>query len=248
MVHYARFGRALGTRKSMKTGHVALAAVGFLVLATSCDSKKEGSAVKTAATVTTVTTAAPTTTSTAKASAVLAGDGLGLTSFATPMDAAIAKITEALGPADYSGNWVPEYCQTGEGGGGRLLVWGDLAVLFNDGGVRSNDRLTHEGERVLWGYEYGGPLYDQGAGKEVDIARRLQPGLRTASGIGLESTGQAIEEAYGAQAEANASDPNEPLGPLYVVKTPSGDLYMYMGDNGPQGRVEAIVAGDSCGE
>ena len=186
-------------------------------------------------------------------SVVLGEDGgLSVAPVGTPMSAAIPAITRALGPPDYTGKWASSYCETAEGVGGRLLVWRDLGVLFTDGGVLIDGKARHAGRRVLWGYQYGGTINDNGARREVTSVRQVQPGLKTASGVGLGSTGREIKEAYGPRAQAHPGDPNGFAGPLYFVRseqgTPGEGITLNMDANGPQGRVFVMLAGGSCGE
>lgn len=183
-------------------------------------------------------------------------DGIGSVAFGTPMDTAISAISRSLGPPDYLGPWADPYCESGGpgSGGGQLVVWGDLAVTFTDGGVRVRGEYQR-GARVLGGYQYGGFINDYGGHGEVPITRRL--GLRTVTGIGLGSTGREIQDAYGLSAEARPGDPSEFPGPGYVIASAvdSGEgffegFFVKMDANGPDGRVIVIevAAGGGCGE
>ncbi|MGH9278757.1 MAG: hypothetical protein ACRD12_11735, partial [Acidimicrobiales bacterium] len=200
--------------------------------------------------VTTTTTSTTTTTTTVPpAPVVLAVDGLGVATFGTDMEAAIAALTASLGPADYTGAWHARYCGTGEGGGGRLLVWGKLSVMFNDGGLfdPNTRQRSFVGQRVLWGYEYTDHAYDQGAGRDVAIARRAE--LRTPSGAGTGTTGADLERIYAGRITARRGDPVGFPPPSYAVTVPGGQmLYFSMDANGPQGKVKTIAAGRGCGE
>jgi hypothetical protein len=133
-----------------------------------------------------------------------------------------------------------------------LLVWGDLAVLFTDGGVVIGSKVRHAGKQVLWGYQYGGTIIDNGTRREVTSGRRVQPGLQTAAGVGLGSTGREIEEAYGSRAQAHPGEPKGFARPLYFVRNEQGEpgegMSLNMDANGPGGRVFVIFAGGGCGE
>ncbi len=179
----------------------------------------------------------------------LAADGLGVAKFGDPADAALASLTAALGEPDYLGPWATQYCATGEGGGGRLAVWGNLQVIFNDAGVTVGTRDFPAGQRALWGYDFGDSIqaYDQGTGQQVSGSRRIL--LTTPSGIGLGSNGNDISRVYGAKATFHPGDPDDYPGPSWTV-TAGTDLALYLtvDANRLEGRVITIGAGRGCGE
>lgn len=197
-------------------------------------------------TSTTATTSRPTTT-VAPVAILLAADGLGAIPFGTPMDQAIAAITATIGPPDYVGGWKAPFCENApRGGGGRMLMWGQLSVLFNDSGVLVGNRREHVGAPVLWGYSYGRSAFDPASQRTIAPQRTVS--LRTPSGATIGTTGTELDRIYGTRAAFYSSDPNQFPGPRYIVTAGTDRLYMQLDADSRQGRVTSITAGQGCGE
>lgn len=175
----------------------------------------------------------------------LSTDGLGVVDFGDDAEQVVTTVSAVLGEPDYFGDWTEMYC-SGEGGG-RLVVWGDLAVILaSDVLIDGQPPLL---DRDFWGYQYGGTFYDPASQREVAAVRQL--GLRTPSGIGVGSTGSDVVRAYGDRVMFSPGDPTDFPPPYYAFSTATDmfALYMELDTNDERlGRVIKVSAGGGCGE
>ncbi len=149
---------------------------------------------------------------------VLAPDGLGLVGFGVGEQAAIDEVTRVFGPPMASEE------ATCPSGVDRFLTWGKLTVLVDDG--------------IFSGYALG-PIASVEAGDQT-------VSLVTAAGVGVGSSVEAVQEAYGNEV---AIEQVGDFAPSFVVRG-EGDQRLTGGLTGvgPSDAVESISAGLVCGE
>jgi hypothetical protein len=196
------------------------------------------SAPTTTTTESTTTTAEPvtstTTTTTSPSDVLILGpeniDGI---QFGTDAESAIASLTDVLGDPAADTGWVPPVDRQGvqiygacPGSVVRLVEWPNLTTVYTDGLTA----WAPEGTRHLFFYSY--VMYD------YDVY-----GLKTAEGIGLDSTADDLRAAYGDTVEIGTDQ----FGDYYRVDVPApGALWGFL--DAPDGHVVSIQGGEGCGE
>jgi hypothetical protein len=129
---------------------------------------------------TTATTAAPTTT-VAPVALTLGRDGLGVVTFGTEAEPAIAAVSAALGAPTEDTGWVdPITISNCAGEELRRVSWGTLSLLFGD------PAGSGSGRRQFFASSYGS-VAELGGAPE---------GLRTPEGLGLGATVAQLRGAY----------------------------------------------------
>lgn len=179
----------------------------------------------TPATDTTATTSAPAgspSTTVAATEVVLRGDGVGVVDLGAEPDAAVAAVTEALGPPTRDTGWQPSFSEYGTCPGDQIrgAEWDHLVLLFTDGTT------------------------DHGAGPHL-FAWRLTgapPALGTAKGLGYHATVTDAEELYPGAVEVTEAD--DPFPGFVTVGVEGGPITGYLdGDV-----ITNLEAGAPCGE
>jgi hypothetical protein len=174
---------------------------------------------------TSTTAAAPESSSTTAplsvSSLVLSANGLGPVMFGTQAARALGALTGAMGQAEK-----PTPVATGSScGATRMFQWRNLHVLVNEviGGSGTTAGL------VGWSLGAGAPnAFD----------------LKTAAGIGIGSTLEALKAAYGQHFSIVQNGP----APVFNVTTPSGVITGQLDGPGATNRIRSLRAGTFCGE
>jgi hypothetical protein len=232
------------------------------VVATSSTTAATAPSTAAAPTVTEPTpppTAAASTTIATTSELVLRGDGLGVVSFSDDADETIAVLTEILGPSDADTGWMFPFNQFGTCYGDlfRAVLWTSLRVELHDGALSLDgtgeltgpqfraysDSLFHPHFEPVLGLE-DPTTPDEPADPPSFITTRPL-GLRTADGVGLESTVAELRT----NSEGTTTIVDSPYGgPLAQMPTPDGPLTAYLTGTDDTDTVRTITAGFACGE
>ncbi len=171
----------------------------------------------------TTTTTTPDATTVAPAPIALRGDGLGVVDLGASPDAAIAAVTEELGPPSVDAGWSPSFSVYGTCPGEQIrgVEWEGLVLLFTDGTT------------------------DFGAGEHL-FAWRITgapPAVGTRAGLGFGATAADAEELYpGAVERVPAEDPF----PAFLqVAVDGGAITAFLDDDDT---ITNLEAGAPCGE
>lgn len=150
---------------------------------------------------------------------VLGPQGLGIVSFGDDADPVVAELTALLGRA--SDDRPLGSCPSGEVD--RVVAFAELAVLI--------------GERE------GSPRF---VAWDLGLPSGALPELRTAEGVGVGTTVEALRAAYGSQLEIT----NDPFGPGFEVRVPApGRLGGTLTGTRPTDTVATLAGGlATCGE
>jgi hypothetical protein len=179
-----------------------------------------------------VTTTAPATTTLADPVAALAMNptGLGDLSFGSDADETVAQISLVLGSPTEDTGWTPTF-ETCPGTEARVVRWTSFQAFFTNGATE----WAPEGTRHFFHY---GQSITAGGGELID--------LRTAAGIGINSTLGELTSAYGDRATI-VDDPI--FGPFWEVDGAGpGVLWGTAGSLGENGMIDSINGGSGCGE
>jgi hypothetical protein len=195
-----------------------------------------------AGSVTTATTAkpgpAPKPTTDEGPAVVLKGDGIGAFIFGADPDQVIAGLTLRWGPPDGDSGWIAAGASPYgpcPGNVVRGVNWRGFTVLFSDGATPRGQAGTRH--FFTWEYQVDNPAHpvpDKGGNR---------PPLKTARGIGVGATVQALKAAYGDPLELFDEPPD---GPQFGVETSEGALYGSLTSLDPGGIVRSIVSGGGC--
>jgi hypothetical protein len=192
------------------------------------------------ATVPTTARAGPTTTSGEGPPVVLKGDGIGAFLFGSDPDQVIAGLTLRWGPPDGDSGWVAARTSPYgpcPGNVVRGVNWQAFTVLFSDGATPRGQAGTRH--FFTWEYQVGNtarPAPDKGGNR---------PPLKTANGVSVGATVQALRAAYGDALELFDEPPG---GPQFGVQTSEGGLFGSVTGLDPGGVVKTIVSGGGCGD
>jgi hypothetical protein len=191
---------------------------------------------------TTPTTARPAPVTTAPTdegpAVVLKGDGIGAFIFGADPDQVIAGLTLRWGPPDGDSGWIAAGTSPYgpcPGNVVRGVNWRGFTVLFSDGATPRGQAGTRH--FFTWEYQVDNvarPAPDKGGNR---------PPLKTARGISVGATVQALKAAYGDPLELFDEPPD---GPQFGVETPEGALYGSVTSLDPGGVVRSIVSGGGC--
>jgi hypothetical protein len=171
---------------------------------------------------------------------LLKGDGIGAFLFGADPDQVIAGLTLRWGPPDSDSGWLAAGTSPYGPCPGtvvRGVGWRGFAVLFSDGATPRGPAGTRH--FFTWQYQVDDlahPSPDKGGNR---------PPLKTASGVGVGVTVQALKAAYGDRLELFDEAPD---GPQFGVQTSEGGLYGSVTSLDPGGIVRTIVSGGGCGE
>ena len=172
------------------------------------------------------------------AAVVLKGDGIGAFIFGADPDQVIAGLTLRWGPPDGDSGWIAAGTSPDgpcPGNVVRGVNWRGFTVLFSDGATPRGQAGTRH--FFTWEYQVDNPPHpapDKGGNR---------PPLRTAKGISVGATVQALKVAYGDPLELFDEPPD---GPQFGVETPEGALYGSVTSLDPGGIVRSIVSGGGC--
>jgi hypothetical protein len=193
---------------------------------------------------TTATTAkpAPATTATTDEgpAVVLKGDGIGAFIFGADPDQVIAGLTLRWGPPDGDSGWIAAATSPYGACPGmvvRGVNWRGFTVLFSDGATPRGKAGTRH--FFTWEYQVSDPAHprpDEGGNR---------PPLKTAKGVGVGATVQALKAAYGDALELFDEPPD---GTQFGVQTSEGGLFGSVTSLDPGGIVRSIVSGGGCGD
>jgi hypothetical protein len=191
---------------------------------------------------------APTTTATPESSAttesdegppvVLKGDGIGAFLFGANPDEVLAGLTLRWGPPDGDSGWIAAGSSPYGPCPGtvvRGVDWRNFVVLFSDGATPRGRAGTRH--FFTWQYQVddiGRPGPDKGGNR---------PPLKTANGVSVGVTVQALQAAYGNRLELFEE---APIGPQFGVQTSEGGIYGSVTSLEPGGIVRWIGAGGGC--
>ena len=158
---------------------------------------------------------------------VLAGDGLGLVSFGTDVQAALGVLTAALGQPVADTGWIDTFSIYGDCPGSRLraVEWPGVLALFGDAEDGYQHRDAGDEHFMTWRLGAFGPDPYM---------------LRTAEGIGVGAGRAEVAEAYPAATFHPASD-GQPAS--VSLATSGGEL---VGIFGEAGVLELLEAGTRC--
>lgn len=175
-------------------------------------------------------TPVPPTTTTTLAPLVLEADGLGPISFgATPEDT-IAEVSARLGPTTSDSGWVSSRGNFGTCPGNivRVVRWESLRLFFTDGPTDFGEDIQH--------FFY----YSQSTADTTVVID-----LTTSAGIGLGSTVEELNDAYGRRLTIESSSP---FGVTFSVSTDGpGLLSGTLTESVPPGQVTSVAGGFGCG-
>jgi hypothetical protein len=169
---------------------------------------------------------------------VLKGDGIGAFIFGADPDQVIAGLTLRWGPPDGDSGWIAAGSSPYGPCPGivvRGVNWRGFTVLFSDGATPRGQAGTRH--FFTWEYQVDNPARpapDKGGNR---------PPLRTAKGISVGASVQALKAAYGDPLELFDEPPD---GPQFGVETPEGALYGSLTSLDPSGVVRSIVSGGGC--
>jgi hypothetical protein len=171
---------------------------------------------------------------------VLRGDGIGAFTFGADPDQVLAGLTLRWGPPDGDSGWIAAgSSRYGPCPGTvvRGVNWRGFTVLFSDGATpRGTPGTRHF---FTWDYQVDDPARpapDRGGNR---------PALRTANGVSVGATVQALQRAYGDRLELFEEPPD---GPQFGVQTAEGGLYGSLTSLEASGVARSIVSGGGCGE
>lgn len=172
------------------------------------------------------------------------GDGLGLIPLGTPVDQAVATLTDALGQPTFVSEKLFPFCEPGAFGKGRIYEWNNLTTYMMDPTADPYTGNQGTGEPYFWGGLYGGFDYDPATNT---FAPRPDPyGFTTELGIGIGATGAEVQAAYGASAEFFPGDLEGYPPPIWDL---GNGLYTFNDTNDIQTtRIETFLFGGGCGE
>lgn len=164
-------------------------------------------------------------------SLVLTEDGIGEFRVGMGAQEVISGLSAELGGWDADSNDEDSRVQVPDCGaaGTRLVSWGNLVLLFVDDGVRSTFHT--------WSYGF-----DPVTGNAEDF-RKL--GLQTEEGIGLDSTRQDLEDAYGPRL-AITDDPGIDLATYVIDGSHDEHLAGNLWSVAPDARVQLIERIPNC--
>lgn len=186
---------------------------------------------------TTSTTTEPTTTTTTTLPPaeilILGPENIDGITFGSDADQAFLSFEEVLGPPDSDTGWVPPVDSEGVQVYGpcpgtliRVVDWSNLTTVYTN----AQTQWASEDTRHFFFYSY--VLYD------VDDL-----GLATAEGIGLGSSVEDLQAAYGDTIDIFSDE----FGEYFTVSVPEpGALWGFL--SGPDGTVVSIQGGTGCGE
>ena len=178
------------------------------------------------------TSTASTTTTLADPLAALALNpiGLGDVSFGLDADETVAQLSLVLGNPTEDTGWTPSF-ETCPGTEARVVRWTSLQAYFTNGATE----WAPEGTRHFFHY---GQSTSAGGGVLID--------LKTATGIGINSTLGELASAYG-ESVTIVDDPV--FGPFWEVDgAEPGALWGTAGSLGETGMIDSINGGSGCGE
>jgi hypothetical protein len=176
---------------------------------------------------------APTTTRPPAPSRVVLGvGGLGPATFGQTPDQVVTALRAVLGPPDEQRSWDQRQRQLFgfcPGGNHRFARWGKLYALFADGDTGQGPA----GRQHFFAWYAEAPL---AGGKR----------LETAQGVTVGDTTARVKAAYGNRALVWAEEGGLPAG--FRVPPQGRQLFGWLTDHRPQGRVTTLAAGSVCGE
>jgi len=203
---------------------MALVLVMTAAAATACSKTKDEPVVTAPSSSSTTTATAPTTTTTApltKEAVVLAPNGLGPVRIGDPAASAVARLTQALGPADKE----TPAAAGASCGATRSLQWADLQVFVND------TPNAPAGKSGFLGWFDG-----------VTSAKPAL-GLKTEKGIGIGSTEAQLKTAYGPDVSISRGE----HGPGFNLTPKTGILLGALSGMTDADHITNIQAGGFCG-
>jgi hypothetical protein len=169
---------------------------------------------------------------------ILKGDGIGAFLFGAEPDQVIAGLTLRWGPPDGDSGWIAAGSSPYGPCPGtvvRGVNWRGFTVLFSDGATPRGTAGTRH--FFTWEYQVDDPdrpAPDRGGNR---------PALKTANGVSVGATVQALQRAYGDRLELFDE---APAGPQFGVQTSEGGIYGSVTSLDPRGIVRTIVAGGGC--
>lgn len=169
---------------------------------------------------------------------VLKGDGMGAFLFGADPDQVIAGLTLRWGPPDGDSGWIAAGSSPYGPCPGtvvRGVNWRGFTVLFSDGATPRGPAGTRH--FFTWQYQVDDldhPAPDKGANR---------PALKTATGVSVGMTVQALQRAYGDRLELFDE---APIGPQFGVQTSEGGVYGSLTALDTGGVIRWIAAGGGC--
>jgi hypothetical protein len=170
---------------------------------------------------------------------ILGGDGIGAFVFGADPDQVLAGLTLRWGPPDSDSGWVAAASSPYGPCPGtvvRGIDWRGFTVLFSDGATpRGTAGIRHF---FTWEYRVDDPA------RPAPDPGGNRPPLRTANGVSVGATVEALRRAYGDRLELFDE---APAGPRFGVQTSGGGLYGSLTSLEASGIARSIVSGGGCG-